>query len=212
MKKQQESQATLISHQSQAVEHIRELVSTLDDTTKKTSSMEDNLKTTLNNIEEKVQEYQKSNTEEMDATQQSHITVLDKLHADVIELGTKTQERMQASEHALHEWAKQWRAELDNTNPGAGVSQKRDFAIDPAKDIPIVVLKDGASKADFIQWRETLDLRLECIQGYEDAEDILTMIRRRDSEITLDEFNVIKQDLIKNKSKCNTWAWDYETI
>ena len=146
----------------------------------------------------------------MDATQKSHVAVLDQLHADVIELGRTTQERMQSSEHALHEWAKQWRAELDNTNPGTGSSQTRDFAIDPAKDIPIVALKDGASKADFIQWRETLDLRLECIQGYEDAEDILSMIRRSDSEITSDEFNVIKQNLIKNKSKCNTWAWGFE--
>ena len=40
---------------------------------------------------------------------------------------------------------------------------KRDHAIDPAKDIPIVQLKEGANKAEFVKWRETLDFRLECI-------------------------------------------------
>ena len=175
--------------------------------------MEENRTRTLRDMESKHQKHQDKQTEEMEDTHASHVAVLDKLHGEVIELGHATQQILEASEHALREWAKQWRAELDSAGTGGGGgSQKRDYAIDPAKDIPILALKDGASKADFIQWRETLDLSLECIQGYEDAEDILSHVRRSDEEITSDQFNVIKTTLIAARSKRNTWAWDFETI
>ena len=88
MTKQQEIAATLVDHQAQAAEHIKLLVSTFDDTTTKTSSMEENLQKTLQHLENK---YRSINN-----TTRRRWIVVYQLHANVIELGKTTQERMQA--------------------------------------------------------------------------------------------------------------------
>ena len=53
MTKQQEIAATLVDHQAQAAEKIKLLVSTFDDTTTKTSSMEEHLQKTLQHLEKR---------------------------------------------------------------------------------------------------------------------------------------------------------------
>ena len=55
MKKQQESQSALTGHHEQAVNNIRELVTTLDDTKTKTSGMEENIARTRKDVSNNIQ-------------------------------------------------------------------------------------------------------------------------------------------------------------
>ena len=101
---------------------------------------------------------------EQQATLQGH------LQAETMNLN----QRMKSSEDTMngiydniHKFANETKAELSRSSGGGGSnnnSKIRDV-IDPAKDLAIERIKEGATKEEFGAWRTAADVRIECIPG-----------------------------------------------
>ena len=84
--------------------------------------------------------------------------------------------KIKEMETNLHSWASRLKADLEEKSQG-GVSSGGGGRLTHPKDTTVEKLKDGCTKAEFMHWRNCLELHLETFTNWNHAGKILRKVR-----------------------------------